>query len=811
MSASSASTPDRRARTPLAIHLVGGALALVVAGFCVAAGAMLYDMRQDTWNRAVTAENNLLQTLSQDIARNIELYDLSLQAVADRVADPDVLRLSPRLQDFVLYDRSASAQDLGAILVLDRNGQVSRGSVPEAIGADLGDRDYFQVHKADANRGLYISVPFTPRVTGKDRVIALSRRLNAADGTFAGIVVGTMRLSYFAGLFAKADVGEHGSINLMRRDGICLMRAPFDVSLIGKNFAGSSNFQRYLATGDTSFVGKAATDAVRRIYDFGPVGALPLVLTVALSEDDVFALWRGKASMIALALATLCATAGLLWLVLMRQMRRTAEARRMAVRSEAQYRLLADHAQDIIVRLDRTLRRTYVSPAVHSVLGHMPEDLIGLSPKGLVHPDDWPAVATSIAAAQADGSNAEATYRLLHADGHHVWMEGRYSILAEDGGFIVVLRDVTKRKAAEERLAALNAELTHLASNDALTGLANRRHFDEALEAEWSRAGRDGHPMSLLLVDVDRFKAYNDLYGHQDGDACLRAIAEAVGSVARRAGTLVARYGGEELAVVLPGADEAGAALLAERVRTAVEGLGRPHAGNPGCGGLVTASLGCATLRPADLPEASAAALIAEADARLYEAKRTGRNRVVDRLSAASSAPMPSDEEKRLAVLAAYEACGAAEPASALDTIAAIAAGLFQAPIGFVSLVGKRQVAIAGRHGTDLERAPRDDTYCAYTIQGEDPMVVLDTRADPRFADNPFTRAGIAFYAGAPLISPLDDRVLGALCIADTGARTQFDDRQRALLADLAGIAMADIERRRLAADRAEAAAAVAA
>lgn len=141
MSAPSASTPDRRARTPRTIHLVGGALALVVAGFCIAAGAMLYDLRRDTWNRAVTAQNNLLQALSQDIARNIELYDLSLQAVADRVADPDIVRLSPRLQDYVLYDRSASAQDLGAILVLDRNGRVTRGSLPEAIGADLSDRD----------------------------------------------------------------------------------------------------------------------------------------------------------------------------------------------------------------------------------------------------------------------------------------------------------------------------------------------------------------------------------------------------------------------------------------------------------------------------------------------------------------------------------------------------------------------------------------------------------------------------------------------------------------------------------------------
>ncbi|MDX7953976.1 PAS domain-containing protein, partial [Lichenihabitans sp. Uapishka_5] len=416
---------------PSKLRVLGFAIMVVVGGFCAASGLTLYDLRQNTYAQAVSNETNLLHALSQDISRTIEVYDLSLQAVVDGLAEPGLQNLSLRFQDLVLFDRAASAKDLGAILVLDRDGKVVRGSKPAAIGADLADREYFQAQKVAPDRGLFVSAPFTRRVTGDDDVIALSRALKGADGSFAGIVVGTMRLTYFKDLFSQADLGASGSINLLRSDGISLMRAPYAVDRVGLSHGASSNFQRIARSPAGTFTGKSFIDGVDRIYSFTHVGDLPLVLTVAFSEGDVFAVWREKTIAIVLAIAVLCATAAILGFYLRQQMRRTVRSEARLSRSEAQYRLLADHAQDVIMQLDHALRRTYVSPAAFAILGYRPEELQGGSIVEIIHPDDWPNVTTLICAARTEQANTEATYRLRHKLGHYVWVEGRYSLVPE--------------------------------------------------------------------------------------------------------------------------------------------------------------------------------------------------------------------------------------------------------------------------------------------------------------------------------------------------------------------------------------------
>ena len=138
--AGSPGPPRRPKRGPgTKTHLLGLTTAVTTAGFCAASGWTLYDLRQTTYAQAVSGESNLLSALSQDIARNVEVYDLSLQGVVDGLSEPKLSGIDPHLQDPVLFDRAASAKDLGAILVLDRDGTVVRGSKPEAIGANLGD------------------------------------------------------------------------------------------------------------------------------------------------------------------------------------------------------------------------------------------------------------------------------------------------------------------------------------------------------------------------------------------------------------------------------------------------------------------------------------------------------------------------------------------------------------------------------------------------------------------------------------------------------------------------------------------------
>ena len=179
-------------------------------------------------------------------------------------------------------------------------------------------------------------------------------------------------------------------------------------------------------------------------------------------------------------------------------------------------------------------------------------------------------------------------------------------------------------RASQEELARANEELRRLAALDGLTGIANRRRFDDALQAEWQRGRRNGSPLALLLCDVDHFKLYNDSLGHPAGDLCLKKVAAVLTAQLKRPADLAARYGGEEFAILLPDTDRAGATVLGEACRAALGGLALPHPAAGGC--LVTLSIGVASALPAEggTPDA----LLAAADEALYDAKRAGRDRV---------------------------------------------------------------------------------------------------------------------------------------------------------------------------------------
>lgn len=177
------------------------------------------------------------------------------------------------------------------------------------------------------------------------------------------------------------------------------------------------------------------------------------------------------------------------------------------------------------------------------------------------------------------------------------------------------------------QLEEANQELQRLASIDGLTQLFNRRRFDQTLESEWLRLARERLPLSLILCDIDYFKAYNDTYGHQAGDTCLQQVASIIQATVKRPADLVARYGGEEFAVILPNTDNNGAVHVAEEMRTGVESLNLLHAGSKTTG-CITISLGVATLTPK--PSLSTADLIGLADQALYQAKEAGRNRVAN-------------------------------------------------------------------------------------------------------------------------------------------------------------------------------------
>jgi diguanylate cyclase (GGDEF)-like protein/PAS domain S-box-containing protein len=293
--------------------------------------------------------------------------------------------------------------------------------------------------------------------------------------------------------------------------------------------------------------------------------------------------------------------------------------------SEERFRLISRSAHDGILMMDHEGKISYWNEAAIRIFGYSQNEALGRDLHGLLVPEKYLDAFNKgfkkfaqTGTGSAIGNTLELT--AFRKDESEFPMELSLSAVEFEGLWhsIGIIRDISERKQAEE-------ELKRLSYLDGLTGVANRRRFDEALGLEWRRMTRDAEPLSLIMCDIDFFKAYNDTYGHQGGDDSLRQVANTLNSVLGRPGDLVARYGGEEFAVIMPGTDSQGAKILAEKMRVCVESLGITHTNSKVCE-VLTISLGVATTIPTSgsLPDE----LVSAADQALYEAKKEGRNRV---------------------------------------------------------------------------------------------------------------------------------------------------------------------------------------
>ncbi len=302
-------------------------------------------------------------------------------------------------------------------------------------------------------------------------------------------------------------------------------------------------------------------------------------------------------------------------------------AERRLRETAALHKLVTENSRDIIIIADFEGHRNLVSAASSNWSGWNQEEMLHLDSLDLVHPTDQPIMAQTICELRAGRDDALVECRVRTRNEEYVWVEASLRTIRDPRtgvptGILNNVREITKRKMAEQQLAEAYRAVEELAITDALTGLANRRRFDQCITTEWRRGMRERNPLSLVLIDADLFKSYNDTYGHLRGDNCLKQIAEAIQDVVSRPGDLVARFGGEEFAVVLPNTAASGAYQVAQEICAAMRNRQLPHTGNPI--GVVTISAGCATLVP-QLGQ-HAASLIDSADKALYEAKGKGRN-----------------------------------------------------------------------------------------------------------------------------------------------------------------------------------------
>ncbi|WP_052600600.1 sensor domain-containing diguanylate cyclase [Microvirga lotononidis] len=474
------------------MHLIAGVIALGILGI---SGHTLWIDRQNTWEEAERSSRNVLTTIARDLEGKLDLLDLSLQGAIEGLKYLGSQQLSPDLQYRMLFDRAATASFMGTLLVVDQDGNLiaDAGPVIASRSLNVADREYFIAHKVNNHIGLYISRPFASRTRHGDPSIGISRKLSDTAGHFAGVVMGSVPLSTINQLFDNLSLGQHGAINLFRNDGILLTRYPYDASQVNQDLGGSPHVMRLLGEKSGTFASVSPIDGVRRIISFERFERYPLVLTVALSVEEIFSAWQRKALVLSLATVVLCCA------------------------------------------------------------------VVGLT--------------------------------------------------------ILFQRELKRRTRAETKLR-------RIARTDDLTGLPNRRAFRETFEREWRHAVRSGSPLSLLYIDADYFKNFNDRYGHGQGDEALRAVAATLENNIRRPRDVAVRHGGEEFAIVLPETDLAGARLIAENIRQSIVTLGIAHEGSPYQ--VVTASIGIASVHPSRGSER--ATLLEAADRALYGAKAAGRN-----------------------------------------------------------------------------------------------------------------------------------------------------------------------------------------
>lgn len=293
------------------------------------------------------------------------------------------------------------------------------------------------------------------------------------------------------------------------------------------------------------------------------------------------------------------------------------------------YKALLESTRAIPWKIDwQTMTFAYIGPQIESLLGWPADSWKTVEDWATrMHPDDREWVVNFCVAQSQSGVDHEADYRALTRDGDYVWIRDVVHVVRNEVGEVEALVgfmfDISERKKTEQELARLQKELEELSFKDGLTGVANRRMLDSVLELEWSNARRSRQPLSLIMLDIDYFKQYNDHYGHIAGDECLRTVAGLLTQAATRARDFVARFGGEEFILVLPETSAEAAIKVAERLQRLLLKAQLPHEASP-VSQLVTVSIGLGTRVPSGTDEVTG--FVEEVDQRLYRAKEQGRN-----------------------------------------------------------------------------------------------------------------------------------------------------------------------------------------
>jgi diguanylate cyclase (GGDEF)-like protein len=296
---------------------------VTVFGFTAICASVLIDMRRGEEALARQTLENLASSIDADISRNVELYDLSLRAVASNMVTPEINEVSKPIRQLILFDHASSAMHFGGIQVFDAEGRLSiDASTLDPAPENRSDEEYFQVHRDRPDAGLFVSRPMLHHGA---YAIVLSRRITGADGRFLGVVAGSIRFSYFHDLFGRLHLEPQDLITVLRRDGTVIMRTPFDLDAIGKNLGNLVGIRRALSEPSGWYSGDGAMDRVPRLFVWRD-GTRPLVVLVGKPWSGILSLWHTEATRIGAIMTALILFMLGVTLFLAREIGRRAEA-----------------------------------------------------------------------------------------------------------------------------------------------------------------------------------------------------------------------------------------------------------------------------------------------------------------------------------------------------------------------------------------------------------------------------------------------------------------------------------------------------
>jgi diguanylate cyclase (GGDEF)-like protein/PAS domain S-box-containing protein len=580
------------------------------------------------------------KVIHDNLVRQLDGMNRALQTVLENMhywqgAPDSVERANIWLRSLV-----SASPGMRTMAIHAADSRVIASSRPELIGHYFPDRPYYTAVRSSPSRdNLYVTPPFKTALDAW--VINVARMVPSSKGEFAGVVTATLDPEMFSILLESVRYANDMRVGIAHGDGTVFVTAPAHKALFGKNIAQPGSFfdlHVMSGRGESFQVGMMATTedyrmgALRTIKPEWLGMDKPLVVAVSRDVDAVFTDWRQrlKTNAVLFLLLTLTSCAGLATL---QRRRCLADEASQALRQKvAEIDRFFAVSIDLFAIFDMEGRFLKLNPAWEKTLGYQIKELEGTRIIDLVHPDDKDTTLAAAACLAKGEGIVDFTNRHLAKSGEYRHIEWHSVSVPDEGLIYGAARDVTERYQTQEALREMNERLQVQAGIlktqayvDGLTGVANRRRFDEALESEWRRCRRDRKSLAVLLIDIDYFKLFNDHYGHQAGDAALQAVAKVLKNQLGRSHDLVARYGGEEFVCLLPDSDLSGASSKGDELRRLVMELNLEHVQSQEYG-VVTISVGVAALIPEG--DVTDDMLVARADAALYEAKRAGRNRV---------------------------------------------------------------------------------------------------------------------------------------------------------------------------------------